>query len=70
MCLKLSASPFVYGITTCATVELGLELVVVVVLVPWLLFACVWLLLFSPVCVCCSKLLVLLLHVICRLLLL
>ena len=69
MCLKLSTSPFVYGITTCPTVELGLELVVVVVLVPWLLFACVWLLLFSPVCVCCSKLLVLLL-VFCRLLLL
>ena len=70
MCLKLSTSPFVYGITTCPTVELGLELVVVVVLVPWLLFACVWLLLFSTVCVCCSKLLVVLLLVLCRLLLL
>ena len=70
MCLKLSTSPFVYGITTCSTVEWGLELVVVVVLVPWLLFACVWLLLFSPVCFCCSKLLVVLLLVFCRLLLL
>ena len=58
VCLKLSDSPFVYGITTCPTVEMDLELMVVVVLVPWLLFACVWLLLFSPVCVCCSKLLV------------
>ena len=63
MCLKPSTSPFVYGITTCPTVELGLELVVVVVLAPWLLFACVWLLLLSPVCVSCSKLLVLLLLV-------
>ena len=69
MCLKLSASSFVYGITTCPTVELGLELVVVVVLVLWFLFACIWLLLFSPVCVCCSKLLVVVLLVSCRLLL-
>ena len=70
ICLKLFTSPFVYDITTCPTVELDHELVVVVVLVPWLLFACVWLLLFSPVCVCCSKLLVLLLLVFYRLLLL
>ena len=68
--LKLSASPFVYGITTSPTVALDLELVVVVVLALWLLFACVSLLLFSPVCVCCSKQLVVLLLVFCRLLLL
>ena len=68
MCLKLSASPFVYGITTCPTVDLGLEMVISW-LVPWLLLTCVWLLLFSTVCVDGTWLLLLLL-VLCKLFLL
>ena len=50
-------------------VELDLELVDVVVLVPGLLFACTWLLL-SPDWLGCSMLVVLLLSVFCGLLLL
>ena len=61
MCLKLSASPFVYGMTTCPIVGFGLELVDVVVLAPWLLFACTWLLLLSLDCNCYSMLAMLLL---------
>ena len=38
MCLKLSASPFVYGLTTYPTMEFGLELVDVAMLAPGLLF--------------------------------
>ena len=65
MCMKLSASPFVYGITYCPTVELDL-VVVVVVLVPWLLLVGVWLLL-SLIWVGCPGLLLELLPVFCRL---
>ena len=68
MCLKLSAIPFVHGITTWPTMDLGLE-IIGSWLTPWLLFACVWLLLFSPVCADETWLLLLLL-VLCRLLLL
>ena len=69
MFLKLSASPFVYGITIYPTVELLLEVVVGIVLVLGLLFACTWLLL-SPVCVGCSMMLMVLLPECCSLLLL
>ena len=70
MCfLKLSASPYVYGMTTYPMVELCLELVVGTVLSLGLLFACAWLLL-SPVCVGCSMLLLVMLLVSCRLLML
>ena len=68
MCLKLSTNPFVYGTTTCPTVELGIEMDESW-LAPWLLLTCVWLLLFSPICVDETWLLLLLL-VLCRLLLL
>ena len=50
MCLILSTVLFVYGMTTCPTMDLFLE-VVGCGLVPWLLLFCVWLLLLSPVCV-------------------
>ena len=58
--LKHSASPCVYGMTIYPMVELLLEVVVGIVHVLGLLFACTWLLL-SPVCVGCSMLLVVLL---------
>ena len=58
MFLKLSARSCVYGMTTYPTVDLGLEVVVGAVLALWLPFSCTWLLL-SPVCVCCSILLLL-----------
>ena len=68
MCLKLSAIPFVYGISTCPTVDLGLEMVE-----SWLCLGCCLLVLgyclFSPVCVDGTWLLLLLL-ILCRLLLL
>ena len=59
MCLILSKIPLVYGMTTCPTVDLLLG-VVGGGLVPWLLLFCVWLLLFSPVCVAGTWLLLLL----------
>ena len=58
MCWILSAIPLVYGMTTCPTVDLFLG-VVGSRLVPWLLF-CVWLLVFPPVCVAGTWLLLLL----------
>ena len=60
MFLRLSASPFVYGMTICPKVDLPLEVVIGIVLALGLLFACTWLLL-SLVCIGCSMLLMALL---------
>ena len=50
MCLKHSTSPFVYGITTCPTVELGVELVVVVVLALVVVSLCLVAVVFPFLC--------------------